>query len=79
MKSAEEHIIFGRLVENDRYYFDGAMFRQKENREQFHFFMKDANRINTTLLLYEIKRRKMEMMILRFLIKYLIGLNISWL
>lgn len=60
MKSTEEHVIFERLVENDQYYFDENMFSDKENREQFHFFMRDANRINTTLLLYEIKRRKME-------------------
>ena len=36
------------------------MFQSKESREQFHFFIKDANRISTTLLLHEIKRRKME-------------------
>lgn len=60
MRSLEEHVIFERLVETNQYFFDEAMFQEKENSEQFHFFMKDANRINTTLLLYEIKRRKLE-------------------
>ncbi len=60
MKSAEEHVIFERLVEEDRYYFDEEMFCSKESREQFQFFLKDSNRINTTLLLYEIKRRDLE-------------------
>ncbi len=60
MKAEEEHVIFERLVENNQYYFDENMFHQKENREQFEFFIKDANRIHTTLLLYEIKRREME-------------------
>ncbi|MDE6219972.1 MAG: ATP-binding protein [Lachnospiraceae bacterium] len=60
MKSAEEHVLFERVAENDAYYFDEKLFAAKENGEQFHFFIKDANRIRTTLLLYEIKRRKME-------------------
>lgn len=60
MKASEEHVIFERLVENNQYYFDENMFHQKDNREQFEFFIKDANRIHTTLLLYEIKRREME-------------------
>lgn len=60
MKSAEERVIFERVIESDQYFFDEKMFAQKGNREQFHYFIKDANRIRTTLLLYEIKRRKME-------------------
>lgn len=60
MNGTEEHVIFERLVESDEYYFDEDIFNKNENREQFHFFIKDANRINTTLLLYEIKRRKMK-------------------
>lgn len=60
MDSAKEHVIFERLVESSQYYFDEAIFGKEENKEQFHFFIKDANRIKTTLLLYEIKRRKME-------------------
>lgn len=60
LKASEEHTIFERLVKENQYYFDDEMFQNEENKEQFHFFMKDANRINTTLLLYEIKRRKLK-------------------
>ncbi len=60
MKASEEHVIFERLVKEEKYYFDENIFHNKENKEQFHFFIKDANRIHTTLLLYEIKRRKIE-------------------
>ena len=60
MKSTEECVIFERLVEEEQYYFDENLFHDKENREQFHFFMKDANHMNTTLLLHEIKRRKLK-------------------
>lgn len=60
IKSTEENVIFERIAEENQYYFDEDMFDKEENIEQFHFFIKDANRINTTLLLYEIKRRKME-------------------
>ncbi|MDE5931452.1 MAG: ATP-binding protein, partial [Lachnospiraceae bacterium] len=59
MKADEEHVIFERVVEEEQYYFDEDLFSDQDNREQFHFFIKDANRINTTLLLHEIKRRKM--------------------
>lgn len=60
MKADEEYVIFERIVEEEQYYFDEDLFSSQENREQFHFFIKDANRINTTLLLHEIKRRKMD-------------------
>ncbi|MCI8774462.1 MAG: ATP-binding protein [Lachnospiraceae bacterium] len=60
MRTDEEYVIFERVVEEEKYYFDEDLFRNEENREQFHFFIKDANRIYTTLLLYEIKRRKMD-------------------
>lgn len=60
LESAEERVIFERVAETGQYYFDENMFEEAENREQFHFFIKDANRIQTTLLLYEIHRRKME-------------------
>lgn len=60
MKAAKEYVIFERIVEKEQYYFDEDLFGNKENREQFHFFIKDANRINTTLLLHEIKRRKID-------------------
>jgi hypothetical protein len=60
LKASEEEVIFERIIENDQYYFDEQLFQKKENKEQFHFFIKDANRIPTTLLLYEINRRNME-------------------
>lgn len=59
MKSSGEHIIFERTVEDSQYFFDEDLFCKRENKDQFHFFIKDANRIPTTLLLYEIKRRNM--------------------
>lgn len=60
MKLSEEVVIFERIVKEGRYYFDESIFSNDRNREEFHFFIKDANRINTTLLLYEINRRKLE-------------------
>lgn len=60
MKAAEEYVLFERIAEGGQYYFDEGLFGNTENCEQFHFFIKDANRIGTTLLLYEIKRRKMD-------------------
>lgn len=57
---SEEHVIFERLVKTNQYYFDETIFDKEENIGQFHFFMKDANRITTTLLLYEIKRRQLK-------------------
>lgn len=60
LNADNEEVIFERVVKNNQYYFDERRFSQQENREQFHFFIKDANRIYTTLLLHEIKRRKME-------------------
>lgn len=59
MNSAEEKVIFERTVKDDQFYFDEERFQKKENREQFHFFMKDVNRIHTTLLLYEMRRRNL--------------------
>lgn len=60
LDSNTEKVIFERIVESNQYYFDESCFAVKENIEQFHFFMKDANRINNTLLLHEIERRNME-------------------
>lgn len=60
LDSNTEKVIFERIVESNKYYFDESCFAVKENIEQFHFFMKDANRINNTLLLHEIERRNME-------------------
>lgn len=55
-----EHTVFERIVETGQYYFDEAMFENEENRNQFHYFVKDVNRIKGSLLLYEIERRKLE-------------------
>lgn len=60
LESSQEHVIFERILEGNQYYFDENIFDKKENIEQFHYFMKDANRITTSLLLYEIMRRKLE-------------------
>lgn len=60
MDGMEERVIFERETEHNKYYFDEDIFENEENKEQFHFFIKDANRINVTLLLYEISRRKMK-------------------
>ncbi len=57
--NTKEHVIFERVTEEEEYYFDETMFHEKENSEQFCFFIRDVNRIKTTLLLYEIKRRNM--------------------
>lgn len=55
-----EHTIFERLVEENQYYFNEELFENQENVQQFHYFMKDANRIHESLLLYEINRRRLE-------------------
>lgn len=60
LDDSKETVIFERVVKENQYYFDETLFDKKENIEQFHFFMKDVNRINTTLLLYELKRRKLQ-------------------
>lgn len=59
LQSEKEFVIFERSVERNAYYFDEARFSDKENVNQFHYFLQDANRINTSLLLYELKRRKL--------------------
>ncbi len=60
LKGEREHTIFERLVEQEQYYFDEELFENSDNIQQFHYFMKDANRINTSLFLYEINRRKLD-------------------
>lgn len=57
LEDKNEHVIFERLVDEQKYYFDENLFHDEEQLQQFHFFIKDANRINTTLLLHEIERR----------------------
>lgn len=56
----KEKVIFERIVEGNQYYFDENIFDRQENREHFRFFLEDANRVNTSLLIYEINRRKLE-------------------
>lgn len=58
LTSKTEDVIFERVVESNQYYFDEQFFHKKENSNQFQFFIEDANRIHTTLLLHEISRRK---------------------
>ena len=60
LNGSKESTIFERLAEKELYYFDESIFSESENIQQFHFFMKDANRINNSLLLYELNRRKLE-------------------
>lgn len=59
LQGTREAPIFERSVEQDTYYFDEKRFSNGDNIQQFHFFLRDANRINTSLLLYELKRRKL--------------------
>ena len=60
MKGRKEYTVYERTAEDEQYYFDESMFRNSENLHQFHFFMKDANRIHSSLLLYEIARRNID-------------------
>ena len=55
-----QNVIFERIVKENKYYFDEKIFNEKENIQQFRFFIEDANRIDTTLLIYEINRRSMK-------------------
>lgn len=60
LESNKEKVIFERIVNGNQYYFDENIFSKQENREHFRFFLEDANRVNTSLLIYEINRRKLE-------------------
>lgn len=55
-----QNIVFERIVNENKYYFDEKIFSEKDNIQQFKFFIEDANRIDTTLLIYEINRRSMK-------------------
>lgn len=59
LEENRESVLFERLVEANQYYFDEEMFCEEEKRERFRFFIEDANRIEETLLIHEIQRRKM--------------------
>lgn len=60
LENEKEHTIFERDCESEEYYFDEDMFQSKDNNLQFHFFMKDANRMKESLLIYELERRHLE-------------------
>lgn len=60
LNNTKENTIFERNAENDAYYFDESLFSENENIQQFHFFIKDANRLKSSLLLYELERRHFE-------------------
>ena len=55
----QEHIIFERQAEQEQYYFDEKRFENTDNVQQFHYYMRDANQIHSSLLLYEMNRRKL--------------------
>lgn len=60
LNGEEEYIIFERSVEKDEYYFEEERFTEKDNIQQFHYYLKDANRVKSSLLLYELERRNLE-------------------
>lgn len=55
-----QKVIFERIVSDNKYYYDESIFKNSENIQQFRYFIEDANRIDTTLLIYEISRRNMK-------------------
>ena len=55
-----QKVIFERIVLDNKYYYDESIFKNSENIQQFRYFIEDANRIDTTLLIYEISRRNMK-------------------
>ena len=60
LDNMQETTIFERDVEQNEYYYESKYFLNCDNEKQFEFFINDANRIETTLLLYELKRRKLK-------------------
>lgn len=60
LDNTKENTIFERDAEHAMYFFDEDFFSTEENVQQFHFFIKDANRVGTSLLLYELERRHLE-------------------
>lgn len=60
LKDSKEETIFERIVDSNQYYFNEEIFQDSENINEFHYYIKDANRINKSLLLYELKRRNLE-------------------
>ena len=60
LQGTKELVIFERVVEQNEYYFDEDRFTDKKNAEEFHYYLKDANRVDSSLLIYELNRRKLE-------------------
>lgn len=60
LENKRETTIYERDVESSLYYFDENYFSDSDSIEEFHFYMKDANRIKTSLLLHELERRHLE-------------------
>lgn len=60
LNGEKESIIFERSVQQNAYYFEEGRFTDKENIQQFHYYLKDVNRVKTSLLLYELDRRNLE-------------------
>lgn len=60
LDNGKENVVFERSEELNEYYFDEERFVDLENVQQFHFFLKDVNRIQNSLLLYELERRNMD-------------------
>lgn len=60
LQGTKEYTIFERIAEKNEYYFDENIFSDYDNIQEFHYYLKDANRVGSSLLLYELNRRKLE-------------------
>lgn len=60
LNGEQEVTVFERDAEQELYYFDESYFSTQDNIQQFHFYLKDANHITSSLLLHELERRHME-------------------
>lgn len=59
MNNTKEKVIFERDAVAGEYFFDEKLFGEKDEVMEFHFFLKDVNRIQNSLLIYEIERRNL--------------------
>lgn len=59
LNDASQDVVFERVIEGNKYFFDESIFKE-ENVQQFKYYIEDANRIDSTLLVYEINRRRIE-------------------
>lgn len=60
LNGPKENIIFERDAKQNEYYFDEELFSDNDNLQEFHYYLKDANRVGNSLLLYELNRRNLE-------------------